>query len=148
MADPLSLASSIIALTVFVRTTANALQTLIQDIRSFPKELDGILKELQSLGLVLGCLEKSADSNPAFTELSPTDLNSTRLLDVLAACKPTITKIQKKVYSIRTSVSQSSVNKLFVGFFWSATKKDLRELRRQLEYHKTTLLLSVQLKSL
>ena len=115
MADPLSLASSIVALAVFVQATATTLQTVIQDISSFQRELDGILIELQSLSL---------------------------------ACKPTIAKIEEKVALIKASAGRSAVNRLRVGFFWSATKKDLQELRCQLEYHKTTLILSVQLKSL
>jgi hypothetical protein len=142
--DPLSITASAIALGTLVQATFVSLNSLAQDYKAFSKELETLAAELQSLSLVINSLEKyvGGKSTPA----APQD--DKHLIRTLNTCYPTLKAIDAKCKDIRRSASQGSINKLMVGLFWSLTRTELQEVRSSLESNKTTLLLSLQLKSL
>lgn len=142
--DPLSITASAIALGTLVQATLVSLNSLARDYKAFSKELDTLGAELQSLSLVIKSLEKYIEGKSTLTA----PLDDKHLISALNACYPTLKAIKATCKEIRRSASQGSINKLKVGFFWSSTRTELQEMRSSLESHKSTLLLSLQLKSL
>jgi Fungal N-terminal domain of STAND proteins len=142
--DPLSITASAIAVGSLVQTTLVSLNSLVRDYKAFSQELATLGSELQSLSLVISSLEKYVAGKSTLTA----PLDDKHLVSALNACRPTVKAIKAKCKELRRSASQGSINKLMVGLFWSSTRTELQELRSNLESHKTTLLLSLQLKSL
>jgi hypothetical protein len=140
--DPLSITASAVALGTLVQAIQVSMNSLIRDSKSYSQELKTLAAELQSLSLVLSSLKKYIEANLTLS------LDSKHLKSALNACHPTLKSIKSKCEEIRRSASQSSVNKFMIGLFWSSTRTELQELRSSLESHKTTLILSLQLKSL
>lgn len=142
--DPLSITTSAIALGSLVQTIFVSLKSLIRDYKAFSQEVATLGSELQSLSLAINSLEKYIVGTSTLTA----PLDDKHLISTSNGCHPTLKAIKAKCKRIRRSASQGSNKKLIVGFLWPSTRTELQELRSNMESHKTTLLLSLRLKSM
>jgi hypothetical protein len=142
--DPLSITTSAIALGSLVQTIFVSLKSLIRDYKAFSQEVATVGSELQSLSLAINSLEKYVVGTSTLTA----PLDDKHLISASNGCHPALKAIKAKCKRIRRSASQGSNKKLIIGFLWSSTRTELQELRSNMESHKTTLLLSLRLKSM
>lgn len=142
--DPLSITTSAIALGSLVQTIFVSLKSLIRDYKAFSQEVATVGSELQSLSLAINSLEKYVVG----TSTLKAPLDDKHLISASNGCHPALKAIKAKCKRIRRSASQGSNKKLIIGFLWSSTRTELQELRSNMESHKTTLLLSLRLKSM
>jgi hypothetical protein len=111
--DPLSIATSAIALGSVVQTIFVSLKSLIRDYKAFSQELATLGSELQSLSLAINSLEKYVVGTSTLTA----PLDDKHLISASNGCHPTLKAIKAKCKEIRRSASQGSNKKLKLGFF-------------------------------
>lgn len=139
MVELFSVATRVLALFTFACQTISDLTTLSADLNSALYELLEISQDVHSLCRILLCLYETfigdlADNPPAGQSIE-------ELVYILTNCKATLAKVQEKA---------SVTNRLRTGNFiyrfkyivsWNSLKKEILELRIQVEAYKTAILL-------
>lgn len=130
MAEPISLASGLLALATFAFQSSITLYQTIQSFRSHPKNVRDLIEELEALNAVLSPLP-DVISATTDVDLSAVDLP---LLRCGTACKD----FEKQ---IRECVSQSSDNRTSLRA-WTKLRfmgDNIDGFRRQLDSYKLTI---------
>ncbi|KAH8595363.1 hypothetical protein B0O99DRAFT_686785 [Bisporella sp. PMI_857] len=146
--DPLSVTASVVALLSLTVKVGTVLTTTIQDAKNAPKELTQISQEVKALRAVLHrlriILEEDQLSNVLRVQPTAPDMGF-----ALTACKATMRDIREKTTRVKSLMEGgSSFDKLISQYSWVTVRKELQDLRVQLEYSKTSILMSLQLQSL
>jgi hypothetical protein len=149
--DPLSVTASVVALLTLAVQVGAVIAASIKDDKKATKELIQIGQEVQSLRSVL-CrlkiiLEEERLSNALGWQSGA--FTAADIEPALGACLATMREIQVKTNGIKSLIQGGgSFDKVRYQYKWSSVRKDLQDLRARLEYSKTSILMSLQLRSL
>jgi hypothetical protein len=154
--DPLSLSASIIAVLTLTAQAGSAVRTLLQNLEDAPRELCEINNEIISLSWILKRLEilvKEEQLKHASGPILPLDhVNITdTVTDIetsLSTCSVVMKEIKKKIDWILKTQKGGPFDRIKIPFAWPTERKNLEDLRSRLERSKTTILLSLQIRTL
>jgi Fungal N-terminal domain of STAND proteins len=143
--DPLSITVSVATLLGLTTRLSSSLRDLRSDLRSAAGELDSIEQELNGLGSVLARVQLYAEGA---RELTCQDGANEELGVILCACERTVLEIETKAGSAAQRLRGNRLGQLKQSLSWPSLKRELGDLRNQLERHKSSILLSLHLESL
>jgi hypothetical protein len=154
--DPLSLSASIIAVLTLTAQVGSAVRTLLQHLEDAPRELSEINNEIISLSWILKRLEilvKEEQLKHPSGPILPVDhvnINDivTDMETSLSTCSGVMKEIKKKIDSILKTQKGGPFDRIKIPFAWPTERKNLEDLRSRLERSKTTILLSLQIRTL
>ncbi|KAJ5757723.1 uncharacterized protein N7511_006417 [Penicillium nucicola] len=134
MAEPIGIASGLVALTTFAFQSSVTLFTLVQSYQSHPKRVRDLTEELETLNGVLGALAETVNAN------NDTNLTSLEypLLRCGNACKDFEEELKKS--SMRSRAGKTSFRD------WAKLKymgEDIDGFRRMLAGYKSTIIIAL-----
>jgi hypothetical protein len=132
--EPLSAAVSVLGVVSTIATVTAAATTFMRGVRSARKEMVAIKKELSSLKAVLEILAEDFE-DPANTTFPDSVLE--QIVDVATNCRTVVNEIGDCIRNQKGS-----------RFSWTMSgKADIEKLRGDLEVHKSTLSVTLDLVS-
>jgi hypothetical protein len=143
--DPLSIATGVVTVIGLITRLTLSLRDLRKDLRSAAGELDSIEQELNGLNLVLARLQLYTESA---RNVAGQDGTNEALRSILCGCEGTILEIEAKATSAAQNLQGKHIGQLKHSLSWPSLKRELQDLRNQLERHKSAILLSLHLESL
>jgi len=130
--DPVSAITGVLGAVGVIAQVASAATAFMREVRSARKEMLEVKKQLSSLRGVLEILEEDF-SDPANTSLSPTVVG--QIVDVVADCSSVVSQMGDCIRSQGRS-----------RLLWATSgKAEVMRLREELEVHKATLDLTLDL---
>ncbi|KAF2843435.1 hypothetical protein M501DRAFT_1028235 [Patellaria atrata CBS 101060] len=142
MADPLSIASGIVALITAAYCSCNATYDLYDGIRSAPKDIRALSDELRSFYVVLGTLKSLVDDKDTIRGvLHPSGVED--LHTAIASCIGVICRLRCIATKYFVSESKMDLKGRWKGLQWTVTRKEVVRLREQLSGCKITLSIAI-----
>ncbi|KAJ5210514.1 hypothetical protein N7491_010321 [Penicillium cf. griseofulvum] len=134
MAEPIGIASGLVALATFAFQSSIALFDSVQSYQSHPKRVRDLIEELETLNGVLGALKETVDAN--------TDINLSSLGYPLLRCGNACKDFEEelKKCSTRSSAGKTSFRD------WAKLKymgEDIDGFRRMLAGYKSTIIIAL-----
>ncbi|OTB11190.1 hypothetical protein K445DRAFT_322185 [Daldinia sp. EC12] len=136
MADPLSMAASVIGVAGLAISTARTLVSLIQEMADAPQEILHIRRDVQNLSAVLGSLQDTcAKYNPKSEDLA---LESS-LAECINLCQDSMQSIHTLITPLKGTGRRSPIR--MVG--WVIRKGEIKALRERLQEGKASLNITI-----
>jgi hypothetical protein len=169
MADPLSIAASIIGIVTFAAQVGGTIKDFIDDYRGSDLELNAIAAEVNALCGVLqnlhgeyenaGEVEVSGHSRPASklerilkskkkASVDTQPLADAPLREVLGGLNGSMQQLDDVVKRSRERIAKGGLYKVHVRALWQRTAKGIEKIRNSLSGYKMTLMLLLQAKTL
>ncbi|KAI8966293.1 ankyrin [Daldinia sp. FL1419] len=136
MADPLSLAASVIGVAGLAVSTARTLISLIQEMADAPREMLHIRRDVQNLSAVLGSLQDICSKY----DLKAEDLAlESSLKECINLCQDSMQSIHILIAPLKGTGRRSPIR--MVG--WVMRKGEIKTLRERLQEGKTSLNITI-----
>lgn len=169
MADPLSIAASIIGVVTFAAQVGGTIKVFIDDYRGSDLELNAIAAELSALYGVLqslhgeyenaGEVERSGRAGPESklerilkskqkVSVATEQLADEPLREVLGGLNGSMKQLDDVVKKSREKMAKGGLYKVHVRALWQRTAKGIEKIRNSLSGYKMTLMLLLQAKAL
>lgn len=147
MADPLSIAASIVALVTVGTQITKIIATLRQNDKAVPPELLELGTEVSVLHLILERINEALDQRrPPFSSTFHRQDENLEL--TLRSCNDTLRAAAATVSSVETQLAGRRTDRLLVVMSSSSLREEIKTLLATLERRKTSLLLCLQLSSM
>lgn len=148
MADPLSIAGSLVGIIALADVVATKGWRIFKSIKDCPKEIEALVNETESLCAILGRLKrqatvlqttnssKAADTLPGSLQDSPSS--------PLVSCQKTLEMVGKLLGELETKPNETIKN-AGKRLTWKFKKEEITDLMGRLERHKSNFKLALQL---
>ena len=140
MADPLSVAASIIAVVSAADTACKTLAK-VRSFRNAPNEILALNNEVADLKLIFDCLDAHAHGTPGIAALPHTQL--LHLSTLLAKAKAQLLTLENLLHT-RFIKSDPGIGKFKVsGLRWIRAKETVENIQRNLRNHRLDIVLQL-----
>lgn len=136
MADPLSLATSIVALL----EVSKSVVSYLQDVKNAPTELRKLLLEIQHVQGLLEILKETVQDVKTAASWSSTVQLLSRPRSPLQGLQLVLAELET---TLKKAVGKRGINRLVAALLWPFTKKETEEISRTIARQQTLLLIAL-----